>query len=86
MNDTSFQKIKEIKDAIEDKTSKKYQLEKLLSCCGLSCEVSGTPRATFTRMGAYKIFNSDSIKRMLSEELLTVTTQLEALQKVFNKL
>lgn len=86
MNKEIFDKAKSLDEHIASLKVKINLLNKLLSCCGLSCEITGTPSQSFTKTNPYKILHPSTIKKLLQDELLSKTTTLEQVQKEFDEL
>lgn len=86
MDSEKYLLAKELKEKIESVKYRIHQIEVLLPCCGLSCEIDGTPPNKFRRTNKYTSPNKEFIKKLLESDLEKLSSELISLTNQFDKI
>lgn len=84
MNSEILERATEIKDKIDSLTNDLNKVNRLLKSCGLSCEITGTPRASFTRTAPYKLRKTSILNSVLSFEKENIEAEIGFLKHHLN--
>ena len=85
MTEEKFNQVKDLYEKISGKKESIRQIDRLISSCGLNCQIGGTIRGTFTRSTPYNISNKELIVKMLKVEKETIESELVELEKSFSE-
>lgn len=85
MTEEKFNQIKNLRDNIDRKKSSIRTIESLISSCGISCKIIGTPKSCRSTI-EYHFSNKDEIKKLLIFEKEKIEFDLQELEKMFSEL
>ena len=81
-----FEKAKKIKENLDRLETQKSKLEYALKCCSLGATISYTRGGEFRSKGEVNIYNTGSIREMLSKELERINEEIELVNKEFENI
>jgi predicted transposase YbfD/YdcC len=84
MTEEKFNEIKNLYQKIENKKSSIRTIDSLISSCGLSCKISGTPR-NLRMTKEYHFSKKEEIIRLLEMEKEVLTSELQELESQFSE-
>jgi len=84
MTEEKFNEIKNLYEKINTKKSSIRQIDLLLSSCGLSCKITGTPRNGFRSLNDYHFSKREQITKLLEMEREVLQTELRELESNFS--
>lgn len=85
MTEEKFKQIKELQDKIDYKERKIRNIDLLISSCGLSCKITGTPMGTFRQIPEHYFSNKEEIIKILQLDREKISNELTELKKVFSE-
>jgi gas vesicle protein len=86
MTEEKFEQIKDIKEEIEEKEKEIRSISSLLSSCGISCKITGTPKGTSKQVSEFYFYNKEEIVRILKLSMEKIANELNKLKKEFSEL
>ena len=79
-----FKEIKDIENNIEQKEYKIRVIDSLITSCGLSCKITGTPRGKFRTLPQYHFSNKEEIIKILKLDKEKLMDELIELKRIFS--
>jgi hypothetical protein len=81
-----FENAKKVKENLDRLETQKSKLEYALKCCSLGATISYTRGGEFRSKGEVNIYNTGSIREMLSKELERINEEIELVNKEFENI
>jgi hypothetical protein len=81
-----FEQAKKVKETLDRLETQKSKLEYALKCCSLGATISYTRGGEFRSKGEVNIYNTGSIREMLSKELERLKEEMDLVKEEFENI
>jgi len=81
-----FEQAKKIKETVDRLETQKSKLEYALKSCSLGATIAYSKGGEFRSKGEVNIYNTGSIREMLSKELERINEEIELVNKEFENI
>ena len=86
MTEEKYKECKELKEKIGFCKDKINQINSLINSCGLSCEITGTGKGSFSRQNPFVFTKRKEILSLLESEKIVIESALLVLNEKFDSL
>jgi hypothetical protein len=81
-----FEQAKKVKETLDRLETQKSKLEYALKCCSLGATISYTRGGEFRSKGEVNIYNTGSIREMLSKDLERLKEEMDLVKEEFENI
>ena len=81
-----FEQAKKVKETLDRLETQKSKLEYALKCCSLGATISYTRGGEFRSKGEVNIYNTGSIREMLTKELERLKEEMDLVKEEFENI